>query len=159
MTSAQHAKAPSNPRVANAAQAESRPFERRRLELSPGDRIPQRPAYCGLAPWQIGRVLSHIDRNLESRLMVTELAALTRLSPSYFSRVFHASFGVSPHHYVLHRRIQTAQTLMLNPDATLSSIALLTGFSDQAHMSRTFRRLIGVTPRACRLRQAGQSVG
>lgn len=117
-----------------------------------------RSSSCGLAPWQISRVIDHIDRNLESRLLVHDLAVITRLSASYFARVFRSSFKMSPHTYILHRRIEVAKVLMQDNKNSLSAIAQLTGFSDQAHMSRTFRRVIGETPRNCRRRQRGLPV-
>ncbi len=104
----------------------------------------------GLAPWQIRKVTAHVEANLDAPIRSSELAALTRLSPCHFSRVFRSSFGCSPLEYVTRRRVERAQGLMLSTDAPLSQIALDCGMSDQAHFSRLFRRFVGETPRSWR---------
>ncbi len=103
-----------------------------------------------LAPWQIRRVMAHVDANLGDTIPVGSLAALTRLSTSHFSRAFKGSFGTSPHRYVMDRRIQAAQKMMLETDENLAQIALACGLSDQAHFSRAFQRVMGASPHAWR---------
>ncbi len=49
----------------------------------------------GLAPWQSERVRRHVEKNYASRIGIDELAAMTRLSTSYFSAAFRVSFGTS----------------------------------------------------------------
>jgi AraC-like DNA-binding protein len=100
----------------------------------------------GLISWQTKRLKAHIESNLEKQLSVRQLAAIVRLGPSHFQRAFRRSFGVSPHAYVVGRRIERAQEIMLQSDAPLSQIALDVGFSDQAHLTTRFRRAVGVTP-------------
>jgi AraC-like DNA-binding protein len=104
----------------------------------------------GLAPWQIRSVKAHIDANLDKQLRLADLAAITRLSTSYFSIAFRRSFGVSLGRYLAHQRVERAQTLMLSTDTSLSQIALACGFCDQAHLSRQFRQAVGTTPKAWR---------
>ena len=82
-----------------------------------------------------------------------DLAAHLCLSYTHFGRSFRVSFGLSPHRYVMHRRIELAQTLMLTTPADLSEIALTCGMSDQSHLTRVFRRIVGDTPRAWRRRR------
>jgi len=108
--------------------------------------IPTPPARGGLAPWQIRRVMSEIDANLASPIRMKDLADLVRLSESYFSRAFKATLNVSPHAYILRRRIERAQEIMLTTDEQLSEIALACGLCDQAHLSRLFRRIAGASP-------------
>ena len=71
---------------------------------------------------------------------------MVRLSSSYFSRAFKVSFGCSPHSYILRRRIERAKFLMQGGDEPLAQVALECGLSDQAHLSRIFRRYVGCTP-------------
>ena len=104
----------------------------------------------GLAPWQIRKVTSHIEANLDKPIKSGDLAALLELTPCHFSRAFRNSFGNSPLEYVIRRRIERAQGLMLSTDAPLSQIALECGLADQAHFSRLFRRIAGESPRAWR---------
>jgi AraC family transcriptional regulator len=107
-----------------------------------------RAVLCGgLAPWQVQRLKNYIEANLGSEPLQTKhLAALTGLTPSHFSRVFRVSFGESPHRFVMRRRIERAQGLMLQSDLPLSRIASDCGFSDQAHFNRMFRKRLGECP-------------
>jgi AraC family transcriptional regulator len=100
----------------------------------------------GLAPWQVRKVSSFIETNLEGPIRSKNLASIVRLSPCHFSRVFRNSFGDSPSEYVIRRRIERAKGLMLSTDAFLSQIALDCGFADQAHLCRLFRRIVGESP-------------
>lgn len=104
----------------------------------------------GLAPWQIRKVSAHIESNLDQPLRSGELARLVRLSPAHFSRTFRSSFGCTPLQYVMRRRVQRAQRLMLSSDTPLAQIALDCGLADQAHFSRLFRKVVGMPPRAWR---------
>lgn len=110
----------------------------------------------GLAPWQIRKVTSHVEANLDRTIRNADLAALVRLNASHFGRAFHVSFGEPPHEYVIRRRVERAQGLMLSTDAPLSEIALDCGLADQAHLSRLFRRIVGETPRAWRRARLGE---
>ena len=112
--------------------------------------IPASSTRGGLAPWQIGRVKRHIDKELAGRISIDELAQITRLSTSYFSAAFRASFGTSPHDYICRRRIDHTKQLMLTTDTPLCEIALDCGFADQSHLCRVFRRVTGQTPAAWR---------
>jgi AraC family transcriptional regulator len=110
----------------------------------------------GLAPWQIRKVSSYIDANLDRTIRNEELAAVARLNTSHFGRAFRNSFGEPPHEYVIRRRVERAQGLMLSTDAPLSAIALDCGLADQAHLSRLFRRVVGESPRAWRRARIGE---
>jgi AraC family transcriptional regulator len=104
----------------------------------------------GLAPWQAKRVSAHIDANLGDTIPVSYLADLVTLSVGHFSRAFKQTFGDTPHGHVMRRRVETAKAMMLKSAEPLSQIAYLCGFADQAHFSRTFRKLAGETPLAWR---------
>ena len=97
--------------------------------------------------WQADRVLAHIEAHIEMPLRATELAALVRLSNSYFFRAFKVSFGQPPHAYILCRRVERAKLLMLLAQPMpLAEVALYCGLSDQAHLSRVFRKQVGESP-------------
>ena len=108
----------------------------------------------GLAPWQKRRLAAHIDANLDSELRVDQLARLVRLSPSHFVRTFACSFGDSPHRFIVRRRVERAQSLMLTTSAPLHQIALECGLADQAHLSRIFQRFVGESPGSWRRARA-----
>jgi AraC-like DNA-binding protein len=101
---------------------------------------------AGLAPWQARRVASHVEENLGFPITIDHLATLAGLSSSYFCRAFKDSFGDPPHAYIMRRRVERAQTLMLQTREPLSQIALACGLSDQAHLCNLFRRLVGQSP-------------
>ncbi|WP_172268317.1 helix-turn-helix domain-containing protein [Caulobacter sp. RHG1] len=124
--------------------------------LKGGDspRAPGPFASPGLSPWQERKVLRHIDEHLPDTLTIQALAALAGLSASHFARRFRASFGVAPRHYLVQRRLEHAKALMRQTRAPLCQIALASGFSDQAHMSRTFRTTMGLPPSQWRRQQA-----
>ncbi|UPT95346.1 AraC family transcriptional regulator [Bradyrhizobium barranii subsp. apii] len=105
---------------------------------------------CGLAPWQRMRILRHVDANLADRLSTVQLAALVRLSPSHFCRAFRVDLKCSPHEYVIQCRIMRAKTLMLETGISLAQVAFECGLADQAHLSRLFRRRVGISPSAWR---------
>jgi AraC-like DNA-binding protein len=64
----------------------------------------------------------------------------------YFARGFKQSAGVTPHHYLTQKRVERAQDMLAHTDLSLSEIALAVGFSDQSHMTRQFRQIVGITP-------------
>jgi AraC family transcriptional regulator len=101
----------------------------------------------GLAAWQAKRLTSYIDDKLDSTIRVDDLAGLVRLSPSHFFRAFRGTFGETPLTYLIKRRMVRAQQLMLTSRVPLSQVALECGMCDQAHFSRTFRRIVGINPR------------
>ena len=104
----------------------------------------------GLASWQAKRVTSYIEDKLDSTIRVSDLAGIVRLSSSHFFRAFRETFGETPLTYVMKRRMVRAQQLMLTSRVPLSQVALECGMCDQAHFSRTFRRIVGANPSVCR---------
>jgi AraC family transcriptional regulator len=109
----------------------------------------------GLPAWQARRVFAHVEANLCRRVPIRELSQLLGLSASHFCRAFKCTFGVSPRDYVLRRRIQVAQGLMLTTSEPLSSIAVTCGMCDQPHFTRSFHRIVGETPYAWRRMRRG----
>lgn len=119
-------------------------------EMGASEAAPKEPVRGGLSPWQIRKVTSHVEANLDRPIRNEELATLVRLNPSHFGRAFRNSLGEPPHEYVIRRRVERAQGLMLSTDASLSDIALDCGLADQSHLTRLFRRIVGESPRAWR---------
>ena len=106
----------------------------------------KRSRTAGLAGWQIARVRSFIDKNLHRTIHTLDLSAVARRTPAHFSRSFKLTFGDPPHAYVVKRRLEKACHLMLTSSASLSEIALSSGFSDQAHLCRLFKQAFGQSP-------------
>lgn len=108
----------------------------------------------GLAPWQVRRVLAHVDANIDTSIRNSDLAAIAHLSVFHFNVAFRESVGDSPHEYVIRRRIEQAQGLMLSTDKPLSGIAVECGLADQSHLTRLFRKVVGESPAAWRRARA-----
>ena len=100
----------------------------------------------GLAAWQAKRTLDYIEENLGSKVTLRDLATQVAMSVSHFSRAFKSSLGSSPIAYVGMRRIERAKVMMTSTGERLTDIALACGFSDQSHLNRYFRRIVGVSP-------------
>ena len=106
-----------------------------------------------LASWQVQRLQSFIASNLGEKIQVKDLSAVARRSTAHFCRAFKRTFGQTPHAYVTAQRLELAKQLMLDGDEQLCVIALLCGFTDQAHLSKLFRHHTGETPGAWRRRR------
>jgi len=100
----------------------------------------------GLAPWQVKRAEDSLAANLGGDVSLADLANDCGLSASHFSRAFRQSTGLSPHQWLLQRRVDQAKGLLADRRLSLSEIALACGFSDQSHFSRVFSRLTGNSP-------------
>jgi transcriptional regulator GlxA family with amidase domain len=105
-----------------------------------------RPVRGGLSPRTLRRVRDHVESHLEEDLSIETLATTSGLSMYHFIRAFKQSQGVTPHHYLLQRRIERARELLTRTDLSMSQVAFACGFSDQSHFARRFRELVGVPP-------------
>ena len=110
-----------------------------------------------LIAWQRRRVLEHIEIRLGTPIRNRELAALVDFSEFHFNVAFRNSLGTSPHEFLIRRRIERAQQLMLSTDMPLCDIAAECGLADQAHLSRLFRKVVGETPAAWRKSRANET--
>lgn len=100
----------------------------------------------GLSPTRLKRVLDLIEQTPLAEMSLDKMAAAGGLSVFHFARVFRQSTGMSPLQYVMTRRISRAQELLLQPFTRIQDVALECGFCDQAHLTRHFKRVTGVTP-------------
>ena len=108
----------------------------------------------GLPSWAAERVAAHIEGHMANTVRIEHVAKLARLSKSHFGRAFKETFGVPFLQFLVTRRIERAKSLMVTTKDNLCEIALACGFADQAHFSRTFRRVVGSTPHAWRRQRA-----
>jgi AraC-like DNA-binding protein len=111
---------------------------------------PLAPSRGGLPPVVTQRVCEHIESHLEQKIGLEVLAAMAGLSTHHFARAFNQSMGIPPHSYLLSRRIERAERMLRETQLPLSEIAVATGFSDQSHLARHFRRRTGMSPRLAR---------
>jgi AraC family transcriptional regulator len=100
----------------------------------------------GLAAWQARRAVEYIEDHLGLKMEVRDMADFVALSPSHFSRAFKQSLGSSPMAYVAARRVERAKLMMTSTRERLTHIALACGFADQSHFTRSFHRIVGMSP-------------
>jgi AraC family transcriptional regulator len=106
----------------------------------------QAPTVKPLLPRLLNRVQERIDFELNRELSLDVLAKESGYSRAHFLRAFRAAIGLTPHQYILERRINRARQLLRQKQMALADVAIACGFSSQAHMTDIFRDHIGVTP-------------
>jgi AraC-like DNA-binding protein len=94
---------------------------------------------------KVERVAHYIDAHFADALPLQDLCEAANLSGSYLIRAFKKRYGVAPHEYQTNRRIQYAKA-RLRAGAPIAEVALDTGFADQAHFQRVFKRMTAATP-------------
>jgi len=107
------------------------------------------PAALGAEPAGVARVKALLADRHADDLSLADLAAEARLSPHHLIRAFRRETGMTPHAFLLSRRIQVARA-RLRRGETPAAVAAATGFADQAHLTRAFKARVGVPPGAYR---------
>jgi AraC family transcriptional regulator len=103
-----------------------------------------------LSHTRLQQAIEYIHAHLDRDLSLAEIAGVVNISSTYFANLFKRATGISPHQYVVQQRVERAKFLLLKTDLVIADIALQVGFSNQSHLTRHFRRLIGVTPKQVR---------
>ena len=100
----------------------------------------------------IKQATAYIEEHFRSKLTRSQIAAAAHLSAFYFSRLFRRHVGFSPEAYVLNCRLRYAAKLLAlrGPDCSIADVAADSGFADQSHFGRLFRRAFGRTPQQYR---------
>lgn len=112
---------------------------------------PHLPIYeGGLSQRQLMQVLGYIHDHLEQDIKLADLAALLDMSQFHFSHLFKQAIGTPPYQYLLQQRIERAKQLLKESDHSIMGIASLCGFNSHSHLSKQFRQLTGITPKAYR---------
>lgn len=91
--------------------------------------------------------ISYIQINMASPLKISQLASRANLNTDYFSRIFHRYSGKSPVNFILEKRIERAQHLILTSNIQYGEIAELTGFDNPQYFSRIFKKITGLSPK------------
>ena len=105
-----------------------------------------RLAAGGLSTWQKRRAEALLREHLDGSVRLSELARECGLSVTHFARSFKASFGVSSHRWLVERRIELAMQLLIQTREPLVTVAIQSGFTDQAAFTRTFHQIVGMSP-------------
>jgi AraC-like DNA-binding protein len=98
--------------------------------------------------------IDYIESRLATHLSLAELAAHVAMSKYHFLRTFKHTSGVTPHQYILGRRLRMAATALRATRETVARIALDHGFGDLSTFNHHFHRVMGVTPMTFRSRGA-----
>ena len=109
-----------------------------------GDMRPDRR--CGLPDEALQRVTRYIDEHAGDCLNLAALGRAAGFSSSHFGRLFKTSVNMTPHEYVMRRRVAKAEELLQGTIKKEVEIACLCGFSDDTLMARWFRRVLGCRP-------------
>src|SRR3954471_10556500 len=93
------------------------------------------------------------DARYSERIDVADMAVAASLSRAHFSREFRRTFGESPHHYLLTRRLERAASLLRMTDWTVGEICVSVGLSSLGSFTTSFKHTYGMTPTAYRAAQ------
>ncbi len=97
-------------------------------------------------------VVQYVHRHFAENVATEKLAQMAGLSISHFERRFRLAFGSSPHQYLLRVRMENAARMLRETEQSITKIAQACGFYDHAHFSRSFHRLMNLSPSAYRRR-------
>jgi AraC-like DNA-binding protein len=86
-----------------------------------------------------------LDERVTEGIALDEAARLVHAHPAHLVRAFSGAYGIAPHQYLMSRRVDRARRLLLDGRPP-GEVATVTGFYDQSHLTRHFRKLVGVTP-------------
>ena len=108
-----------------------------------------KPGQPDAALFRFAKALKEIESNVGKNLSVADLARKCGMCPPYFSSVFKKAFGLPPQQYIIRAKINAAIPLLMK-NFTLDEIADRLGFHDAFHLSKTFKRITGCSPRQYR---------
>jgi AraC family transcriptional regulator len=105
----------------------------------------------GLSKYKLKEILEYINAHIDEEISLIALAKLAEISQYYFCQLFKQSMGISPYQYVIQQRVERAKLLLKFGDVAICDVALASGFANQSHLTKHFRKLTGVTPKVYRL--------
>lgn len=88
----------------------------------------------------------YIDANYMDNITLDQLAEITHVNKYYLVHSFTKYIGLSPIHYLTHKRIRVSMDLLASTDSSISQIASGVGFSSQSYFTHVFRKILGITP-------------
>jgi AraC family transcriptional regulator len=114
------------------------------------ERRSERPRVSGLPKWRLKRATDYIEAHLAESVSLADIAAVTGLTRMHFAAQFRAATGLRPHEYLLRRRVERAQEMLLRQGQSVVDVAMAVGFQTQAHFTSVFKRFVGQPPHAWR---------
>jgi AraC family transcriptional regulator len=104
------------------------------------------PSFGKIPARNVARVVDYIEASIDQDLRLAPLASVAAMSVYHFARRFRETVGVTPHAYVLSRRLDRARGMLRNREISVAQVAAACGFSSQSHLTTTFSNAFGVTP-------------
>jgi len=106
----------------------------------------------GSHPRAVSEAVRFIHENYARDVSLNDIAEAVHLSPFHAARLFKQALGVSPHQYLIQVRVNSARSLLSagSGERSLAEVASAVGFADQSHLTRHFKRLLGITPKQLR---------
>lgn len=104
------------------------------------------PSFGTIPERNIAHVIEFIETNLDQNVTLASMARVAAMGVYHFARRFKATVGISPHAYLLERRIRRAQRMLGRTPMAIADVAAACGFSSQAYFTTAFQRRLGVTP-------------
>lgn len=92
------------------------------------------------------KITRYIDSHYQQKLTVNDLAVRFHLSRQHLFRIFKEETGLSPHNYIMLKKIEKSKKLLCNPEINIAEVVALLAFSDESHFIRTFKKIEGITP-------------
>lgn len=94
----------------------------------------------------INTAKKYIDKKINAKLTLDKIAKYANISVSFLYREFKKTHGVTPYTYILNSKIELAKTMLIETDDTVQTISERFSFSDAAHFSKAFTKIVGVSP-------------
>ncbi|MBQ4199521.1 MAG: helix-turn-helix transcriptional regulator, partial [Kiritimatiellae bacterium] len=106
------------------------------------------PTVDGAPDWhgRLKPITEYVNAHYADNITIDGLAAMIGTSPVNFRRQFSRTFGISPGHYITTIRLNAVRRLLETTDKLVADIAMETGFWDQSHLTKLFKRERGMTP-------------
>ncbi len=105
---------------------------------------------AGLSRRQLDQITSYVQDYLDQEIRLADFAQLIGLSEYHLCRAFKQSMGIPLHQYVIQQRVERAKFLLRNRAWTIATIAQECGFSSHSHLTKHFKRILGVSPKELR---------
>ena len=102
----------------------------------------------------IKKVLDYIEKNVDKKIVLDDLARLTNLSPNHFHKIFTESMGITPNVFITKIKLDSAKELLIRTDLPISEISARCGFENAPYFSYLFKKQIDVSPGEFRKRHS-----
>jgi transcriptional regulator GlxA family with amidase domain len=100
-----------------------------------------------LPRWQLKRAIEYVESHISGPVSLADVASATGLSRMHFAAQFKAATGLRPHEYLLRRRVERAQEMLVGTGMSVVDVAQSVGFQNQSHFTSVFKRFAGEPPR------------